>query len=343
MLKFIFFCQNPYAFGILEPIMNVLKDKQYEFLWYLGPKINKFPFDNEAYTRDINSLKDYQSDVIFVPGNEVPHYLRGVKTQVFHGLAGEKKGHFRIRHYFDLYLTQGPYFTNKFLELKEKYKNFEVVETGWPKLDIFSKNKEAYLSQKQELLKKYRVKKIILYAPTFSPSLTSAPHLLDEIKSLANNKDYLIICKFHDLMAQKIVNAYKDLAITAENIVYELEKNITKYLLMADLMISDTSSVVYEFILLNKPVITFNSSSKNIVWDNYKIYENLDKIVSSNLTYDIFKDERQEIIVKYHPYNDGQSALRMVQAVEDYLKKHEVPVRRKLSLFRKYKIKKLFG
>ena len=26
---------------------------------------------------------------------------RGLKVQVFHGLAGEKKGHFRIRHYFD--------------------------------------------------------------------------------------------------------------------------------------------------------------------------------------------------------------------------------------------------
>ena len=29
--------------------------------------------------------------MIFVPGNEVPHFIRGVKTQVFHGLAGEKK------------------------------------------------------------------------------------------------------------------------------------------------------------------------------------------------------------------------------------------------------------
>ena len=40
----------------------------------------------------IKELKKYNSDAIFVCGNAVPHYLKGVKTQVFHGFAGEKKG-----------------------------------------------------------------------------------------------------------------------------------------------------------------------------------------------------------------------------------------------------------
>ena len=343
MQKLIFFCQNPYAFGILEPIMQVAKEKQYDYIWFLGPKIQNFPFKDEPHTRDLNSLKTYKSDAIFVPGNEVPHYLRGVKTQVFHGLAGEKKGHFRIRHYFDLYLTQGPYFTNKFNELKAKHKNFEVIETGWPKLDIYGKQKEIYHITKQELLAKHSAKKIILYAPTFSPSLTSAPFLLEEIRTLAKNTDYFIICKFHDLMSVEFIEMYKLLAQEVDNIVYETERNIIKFLLMADLMISDTSSVVYEFLLLDKPVITYKSSSKSILWDDSDEYEKLEEKVTTNFENDDFRSQRQEIIANYHPYNDGNSALRMVKAVEGYIEKNGVPEMRKLSFLRKFKINKLFG
>ena len=120
-MKFILFCLNDYAFSILDPIKHVLLKKNHEFIWYVAPKIkSNFPYKTDNYTSSYSELKLYKSDVIFAPGNEVPYFLRGLKTQVFHGLAGEKKGHFRIRQYFDLYLTQGPYFTDRFLKLKKK-------------------------------------------------------------------------------------------------------------------------------------------------------------------------------------------------------------------------------
>jgi hypothetical protein len=123
-MKFILFCLNDYAFSILVPIKHVLLKKKHEFIWYVAPKIkSNFPYKTDNYTSSYSELKFYKSDVIFAPGNEVPYFLRGLKTQVFHGLAGEKKGHFRIRQYFDLYLTQGPYFTDRFLKLKKKPRN----------------------------------------------------------------------------------------------------------------------------------------------------------------------------------------------------------------------------
>ena len=127
-MKFILFCLNDYSFSILEPIKDVLVERNYDFIWYVAPKLRtKFPFKNDKFTSSYRKLNAYKSDVIFAPGNEVPFFLRGLKTQIFHGLAGEKKGHFRIRDYFDLYLTQGPYFTNRFQELKKKHKNFDVI------------------------------------------------------------------------------------------------------------------------------------------------------------------------------------------------------------------------
>lgn len=342
-MKFILFCQNPYAFGILEPVMQVLKERNEEYLWFLTENLRgKFPFPGEPNTFDIEDLVAWQSDAVLCPGNEVPHYLRGVKVQIFHGLAGEKKGHFRIRHYFDLYLTQGPYFTRKFRRLKRRHRNFEVVETGWPKLDIFARDLQRYEAEKEALLKKHQAEKIILYAPTFSPSLTSAPHLIKEIKDLAKDENYLIQVKFHDLMAPEVVEQYKKLALQHSNILVEEEPNITKFLLMADLMVSDTSSVVYEFLLLDKPVITFRSNSEVQVWDNATEYTGLARKVRRNLEQDPFLDERKVVIEEYHPYNDGRSAQRMVEAVKDYIKANGVPERRKLPFLRRRKMNRMF-
>lgn len=342
-MKFVLFCQNPYAFGIMEPIMKVLKEKGHDYLWFLTNNLkNKFPYPEEPSTNSIEELKSFQSDVIFCPGNEVPHFLRGLKVQIFHGLAGEKKGHFRIRHYFDLYLTQGPYFTRRFNELKAKHKDFEVIETGWPKLDIYGKDQDKYSEEKRSLLKKHKVEKIILYAPTFSPSLTSAPFLFDEIKKLSENQRYLVLIKFHDLMDPNVISQYKALASKRKNLIVEEEPNIIKFLLMADLMISDTSSVVYEFLLLDKPVITFKSNSENILWEDLPEFEDLSSKVAANLDLDPFGAQRARIIQEYHPYNDGHSALRMVEAVEGYIDEYGVPLKRKLPFLRKMKMNRMF-
>ena len=337
-MKFILFCLNNYAFAILNPIKEVLIEENHDFLWYVGPKVKEdFPYKSEPHTSSIQSLRAYKSDVIFAPGNEVPFFLRGLKTQIFHGFAGEKKGHFRIREYFDLYLTQGPYFTNRFNELKKIHKDFDVIETGWPKLDIYYKKYESFNAEKQHLIDTHKSKKIILYAPTFSPKLTSAPFLIEEIKDLAKNKEYLVLLKFHPLMDKKWIFEYEQLANTTENIIFLKDKDITKFLIISDLIVSDTSSVVYEFLLLNKPVITFNSISTQISWKNLKTYKNLDKEVTETLSKDHYAKFRKNIIKDYHPYEDGKSARRMVEAVVNYLKTNKIPTKRKISNFRKLK------
>ena len=343
-MKIILFCQNAYAFGILAPIRDVLLEQEHEFLWYISGKLLvNFPYKNENYTVSTLDLQLFKSDAIFVPGNEVPYFIRGLKVQVFHGLAGEKKGHFRIRNYFDLYLTQGPYFTDKFNELKKIHKNFDVIETGWPKLDVYSSEKNKYDFEKKAILELFKTDKIVFYAPTFSPSLTSAPFLLKEIKELAKKTGYVIFIKFHDLMEPKWIRAYKTLANEIPNVFFKEDKNIIKSLLQADILVSDTSSVIYEFILLNKPVISFKNIAEKVLWDNSKTYTDLTKKVLDNFQLDPHAPERAYINMQFHPYQDGKSALRMVNAVKDYIEINGVPEERKLSIARRLKINSIFG
>ena len=340
-MKFLFFCQNSYAFGIIDPIRKVILDKGYEVMWFLKEELNSsFPYQGDTYTNSIKALKKYPSDAIIVPGNEVPHYLRGVKVQIFHGLAGEKRTHFRIRHYFDLYLTQGPFFTNKFNELQRQHRNFEVIETGWSKLDKMYLEQQDYSEEKEALLNTHNAKKIILFAPTFTPYLTSAEFLKDEIISLASNKEYLILFKFHALMDPELIEAYRGIAASHDNVVYEEEKNISKFLILADLMVSDTSSVVYEFLLLNKPVITFKNIAENQYWEDIEDPAVLAPSIATTFAEDTYRAQREFIINNYHPYTDGQSSERMVTAIEQFIQKNGVPKKRKLSPYRKYRIHK---
>jgi len=340
-VKSVLFCNLPYAFGILEPLANELKARGFEYIWYVPKEIESEFKLKEAYTTSIKELESFKSDAIFVPGNSVPYWLRGVKVQVFHGLAGEKKGHFRIRDYFDLYLTQGPYFTKKFNELKAKHKNFEVTETGWCKLDKLFNIEQSVIDRKKSLLEQSGAKNIILYAPTFSPTLTSATALKDTILELSKDKDNLVIIKFHDKMADELKELY--IKLQSQNLLILDDKDITPALQIADIMISDTSSVVYEFLLLNKPVVTLNSISENIKWVNFndskKLYNEVINILQG---VDSFKKQREQIIKLYHPYSDGKSSKRAVDAIQKYIAKNGVPNKRKLPLLRKLKNLKEF-
>ena len=275
----------------MRPIYDESQRRGYETLWYFQEKAEKFfPFDREKvkHCQTIDELISFNADINFAPGNVIPHYIPGVKIQIFHGMAGEKSGHFHIRQYFDLYLTQGPYFTNRFLKLKQKFKNFEVKETGWCKLDSLFINENS-----NESLKPSGYKHILLYSPTFSPSLTSATKFKESIFKLADNKDYFIYIKFHDKMDKNVSAEYKQFAESNENVELYNNTNIKPLLQACDLMISDTSSVVYEFLLLDKPVITFNSNSKNIRWEDINNGEKLADVITSNLTQDPFKNERK--------------------------------------------------
>ncbi len=344
-MKAILFCELPYSYEILFPLYKVGLKRDYKQLWFIPETVkSQLKLDpNLELTSNMKDLDDFQSDAILVPTNSIPHYLRGVKVQIFHGLAGEKKGHFRIRHYFDLYLTQGPYFTRHFQKFAKKHKNFHVVETGWSKLDLYYQKQLSFQQRKNEILTNNRVNTIVLYAPTFSPSLASAKDLLPELISLAKSESIYLFVKFHDKMAPKLIHEYKQNFDGFENVEILNQKDIIQVLNISDYLISDTSSVVYEFVLLNKPALTYKSRSENINWLDIKDPGQLIPAFKSLAANDEYILKREKIIAEYHPYTDGKSSERMWDAVEKYISEWGVPEKRKLSFYRRQKVYSLHG
>lgn len=345
-MKILLFCENKYAIDIVRPLQEEAnRQGGHDVLWYVHqPKIPEFPLKEEVkWTHSIQEAYLFKPEAIFAPGNIVPYYLSGVKCSIFHGYAAEKRDQFHIRNYYDIYMTQGPYFTNEFLKLQKSHHDFEVIETGWTRQDWTAAHRHDFDRERQLLLKEHQCERIILYAPTFSPRLTSLPKIKEGLIKLVEQKNVLLLIKLHPLTQQTWVSEYKKLANDNTNIIFEDDFAITKYMLMADVMVSDTSSTIYEMLLLDKPVITLNTISQNPFWKNINDTSELIQAYDDVFCNKELKEKRQWIIANYDPYTDGRCAERMLQGVADYIKRHGVPAKRKLNLWRKYVSIKTFG
>ena len=349
-MRILLFCENRYAIDILNPLQEYVTDNNlpHEVMWYIHkPKISTFEYVSKVrWTNSIQEAYDFSPEAVFVPGNIVPYYLPGVKIQVFHGYAAEKKDHWIIRRYFDTYFTQGPYFTSHFKALSEEYGDFEVVETGWPKQDWIKRNLHTYDAERQRLLDSTGRKRIILYAPTFSPKLTSLPleGMKERLGELAEHNDALVVMKFHPLTRKEWADEYRAWAESKDNVIFVNQgENITKYQLMSDVLISDTSSTVYEFLLLSRPVITVRTIAKDIYWENTATPDGLEEAYRRAMNDPEAIARRQWIVDNYDPYLDGHVCERMLNAAADYIRRHGVPSKRRLNLWRKYTSVKTFG
>jgi len=332
---FLFYISKNYSFEILRPLQTVIKNNGGKVLWLVsGNDVDLSNFQHqECYTLDAKEAVSFGPVATFVPGNIVPNFIPGYKVQVFHGLEWKKKDHFIIRHCFDLYCTHGPATTHRFSELANKHQYFDVVETGWPKLDnLFSSSKYQW--------EKQRDVPTILFAPTFSPSLTAAPELFDEISRLSTSKDWQWLVKFHPKMDPIWIEKYRSLS--SDNLKVVEDSCVASLLQSGDIMVSDTSSIIGEFSLLGKPVVTLN----NLQPGDYLIDINQGSLLEAAIEQALSPNSAllthiNEYAQDLHPYNDGLSATRIFEATQQLLSQGKIAIKSKpLNIFRNFKMRR---
>lgn len=315
MRRCLHFITQPYSLCVIEPLAQLIEAENWgENLIFVAPKVR--PFYNLPFPvcDRLSTAIDFQPDVVFVPGNVVYPRLQGIKVQIFHGLCEEKKGHYKITGFFDLYCTSGPLITARFQQLAQRKGYFVVRETGWPKIDrLLAPFNRTELAQRLGLPVEH---KIVLYAPTFSPRFKSSRKMLTVIREMPRPDETWII-KLHDLMDPSERESFRRLACDRIRF-YESPDNIP-LLQVADVLISDTSSVVYEFMLLDKPVITLNARVRLEKGLNLTRIEHLrDALDRTFAQPDEFKEGREQALAAIHPYRDRQSSRRVLQAVEQF-------------------------
>jgi hypothetical protein len=339
---YLHFITKPYSFSVIQALTDEINRNNWgKSLIFLPDELQRLYQFKTSITSSLAAAVDFQPDAVFVPGNIVHDRIPGLKVQVFHGLCEEKGGHYKISGFFDLYCTSGPLITRKFEMLAEKHRHFQVAETGWPKVDLLLKPYE-----RDDVFRKIGLqtnKKIILYAPTFSPKFKSSDKLFPLLPAVIRENETWII-KFHDLMDKKDKLRFKQLESDSIR-VWEHSDNIP-LLQAADVLISDTSSIVYEFMLLDKPVITIDAGvrlEKGINIGNIDQLRNaVDRSIADPKE---FSRNRQRVLREIQPYTDHANAARVLKATEAILSSsiHAILKRKPLNLFRKYKVRKMFN
>jgi CDP-glycerol glycerophosphotransferase (TagB/SpsB family) len=339
MKRFLIHISQGYSIPIGKPLQKEIRKRGFEVKWFSeSENAKKYITEEEELLETVQDVIDYNPQIVLVATNSVPLFFPGIKVQIFHGFSvnkrSDEKGHFRIRGFFDLYCTQGPSTTGPFNELKKKYGYFEVVETGWPKVDP--------LFEESNKLKRISDKPTVLISSTFTTrySLAKIPEVYEEIKRLSLIGKWQFLVILHPMMDSAIVEKFKNLE--NENLKYFDTTDIIPVLKIADVMFSDTTSAIPEFILQRKPVVTFRNNKPMPHLMNIENVADIEKTIEKAFSYpnEVMK-EIDDYIEFTHPYSDGKSSKRIVDATLSFLEKDRSYLKKKpLNLFRKFQMRK---
>lgn len=190
--------------------------------------------------------------------------------QVWHACGAFKKVGYS-RDSADVYSLTHKNYTDAIVSSEQIIENYteafgiskeKVHAWGIPRTDLFF-NKDDIERRKEELYKKLPIiknKKVILFAPTFRGNKINEAYYPKEYmnfeelyKNLKENEIFVV--KLHPFIKQKIdiKDKYKEKIIDLSDAVIEAND----LLLVTDLLITDYSSIIFEYSFLDKPIIFY--------------------------------------------------------------------------------------
>lgn len=343
MKNYLLFVSLPYAYAIMRPLQEEIRRRGDRAAWFLEEGCPDSLDEGEERLRTICEVMAFHPVAVFAPGNHIPDFFPGVKVALFHGYAIQKRieavdDHFTVRGWFDIYCTQGPSSTPYFRELERKFGFFRVYETGWPKADTYFRSGTPALPRNEQ--------PVILYPPTFTRNVCSAPHLMAEIEHLAKTKPWRWIVTFHPKLDDpQIIAGYKRIAAENENVTFFEGPDKMALLREADVMLCDSSSIILEFMFLDKPVVTFRNSHPGPHLLDVTRADEVRPAIERALTRPAeLMREIRAYTMEHEPHRDCRCSARVLDAVDDFLAHGHARLRRKpLNLVRKLKLRRKMG
>jgi hypothetical protein len=317
MKRYLLFGNLPYALPILRPVQAAIRARGGEARWFFHGDGAQYLKPDEARLATARDVVAYAPEAVIVPGNWVPHFFPGVKVQVFHGFGTlGKKNAFKVRGLFDLYCTHGESNTPQMQEQQRRSPHFVVHETGWPKLDPLFRDFGEPCPDYPAALQRAG-KPVVLYAPTFTSYLTSAPALFETIRELVAQGRWHFLFQLHPKLEREWVDKYR--ALCGPNATWVQGPDALWALKTADVMLSDTSSIVWEFLLLGKPAVTLRNGEPGSylldVRDAAAVAPALGQALGRPAP---LMQEIERFGRAIHPARDGRSSERVLDAIDAF-------------------------
>lgn len=337
---YLLFVSLAYAYEILRPLEKEIRRRGDVAAWYIEPECEDMLQAGELRLKTFGEVRRFAPEAVFVAGNDVYDFFPGIKVQLFHGYpitkrANKPLNHYRIRNWFDIYCTQGPSSTVPFKKQEEKYGFFKVYETGWSKADsLFS---ESVAERKPHDVT------TILYATTFTRGISSAWDMPAVIERLAQEKNWnwkiILHPKIDD---EQLIGRYRLLASRFSNVEFLGKANGPDILRDSDAMLSDSSSIIVEYMFLGKPVVTYRNTNPGPYLIDLQDLKEVGPALELALSHPPALMKAIGEYTFYHEaHRDGRNCARILEAVDDFKANYEGKIKRKpLNLVRKLKLRR---
>lgn len=258
---------------------KMIKDKRFNdfnFVWAFRD-INECPNPKKVKIVKINSFKYFYyvlSSKCWITNSSVKRGLNFHKNNVlyintWHGTPIKKiesDSHYTAKYKssentskIDLFTVQNTFELNIFSKIFNVAK-YKFLKTGLPRNDILFKacsNTGFSKEMKNEVCENLNIdenKKLILYAPTFRDNKSESvdeENLSGFIEMLSGEKDdYYILLRGH-YETKNLFSTYGNLINVSK---YD---NLNNLMIASDFLISDYSSVIFDYSILEKPIIMY--------------------------------------------------------------------------------------
>lgn len=206
-----------------------------------------------------------------------------------------------------------------------------VYELGLPRTDLLfnqancDKLKEEFYLRYPEL----KEKRLVLYAPTFRDDEVNHPTLPFDLNTLIENlpENMCIGFKLHPFVANQF--RFDQHSEKLKQRVYNLsfEQDTNQLLLVADVLVTDYSSIVFEYCILGKPVLFYAYDYKDFKDEDRGFYVDYEEFVPGEIVYsqeelakklaedDYDLTKLRAFVKEQYRYTDGQSTKRLLQTV----------------------------
>lgn len=348
---------NPRA--IYEEMVRQGLDKKYRCYVILEDTSTKIPGAAKKVKRTrLQYFFLFAIAGIWVSDSRFPKYIKKRKEcryiQTWHGtplkklaldmdtvfMAGEsgiddyKKNFYENAQTWDYLLSQNRYSTEIFRRAFGFQK--EILEIGYPRNDVlFQKNNEDDIRKLKQQLGLPLDKKIILYAPTwrdnefygqgkykFNPPMDFRK-LQEELSD-----DYCMIVKYHYLVMDQINwEPYRGFIYS-----YDMSYDIATLYLVSDLLITDYSSVMFDYNLLQRPMFfycydleEYKDTLRGFYFDFLEEAPGPVVLTTKDLIHAIeqykpsdYEEKQKAFTQKYNHVDDGKASKKIVKLIESF-------------------------
>ena len=350
--------------AIYEYMINTDEFKDYKFIWaFLDEKKYKNLEKNKNTSVVKIGAKEYKKCLAkakyWIFNYKIPDFLYPKKNQIFvqcwHGtplkrlgcdlehfdnvlntIDGIKKRYKIEASKFTYFISPSKFASEKFISawnLKEIGKENIIVEEGYPRNDfLFNYNEKDVQKIRKKLGIENDSRKIILYAPTYRSDQhqTGLGYVYKEeidFKKMEEKfgKEYLILFRPHYFIANSFdFDKYKGFVYNVANI-----DDINELYIISDILITDYSSVFFDYANLKRPMIFFMYDLEHYKNESNGFYidlnelpgpivetqEDLEKSIE-DVDFNIGSSKKyKEFNEKYNYLDDGNASKRVIEKV----------------------------